>query len=138
VIQKIVVDITTTFSAGASTRAPVFLGLGGREFRLDIAQHDDFEEGDDITYVFGDESNVLSPERNDPRVGLPMSLEDAATHPVYLRLEPQKKKDDWELANVRVRVVARGGNAEYAALQGSGDRLWLGSQSGTILHLRRI
>lgn len=138
VIQKIVVDLTTTFSEGASTRGAVYLGLGGREFRLDMAQHDDFEEGDDVTYVFGEESNVLFPERNDPRLGLPLSLEDVSRHPVYVRLEPQKKKDDWEMATVRVRVSARDGKVEFAALQGGSDRLWLGSQSGTILHLRRI
>ena len=137
-IQKISVDITTTFAKGASTKGAVFLGLGGREFRLDIGDHPDFEEGDDVTYVFGDESNVMFPDRNDPRTGMPLALEDALGHPVYVRLEPHRTADDWELASIRVRVTASEGAAEFAALQGPTDRIWLGQQSGTILSLRRI
>ncbi len=137
-IQKISVDITTTYAEGASTRGAVFLGVAGREFRLDIGDHADFEEGDDLTYVFGDGSNVLFPERNDPRVGVALSLEDAAKHPCYIRLDAQKAVDDWELASVRVRVVATEGSLEFQGLQGSQERLWLGPQSGMILHLRRV
>lgn len=135
-IQKISVDITTTFAKGASTKGAVFLGLGGREFRLDIDDHDDFDEGDETTYVFGEEANVMFPERNDPRVGVPLSLKDATDFPVYVRLEPQGKEDDWELANVRVRISAESGIVELAALQGASDRVWLGRESGTILYLR--
>ena len=137
-IQKITVDITTTFAKGASTKGAVFLGLGGREFRLDIDDHDDFHEGDEVSYVFGVAANVLFPDRNDPRKGLPLSLGDATRHPVYIRLEPQAKQDDWEVANVRVRVAALSGNVAFAALQGGDERLWLGRESGTILHLRAV
>ena len=135
-IQKISVDITTTFAAGASTKGAVYLGLGGREFRLDIDDHDDFGEGDETTYVFGEGTNVMLPERNDPRSGVPLALNDATAFPVYVRLEPAAKADDWELANVRVRVAAESGNVEFVALQGANDRIWLGRESGTILHLR--
>ena len=137
-IQKITVDITTTFAKGASTKGAVFLGLGGREFRLDIDDHDDFDEGDDTVYVLGEDSNVMFPARNDPRAGLPLSLADATRHPVYVRLEPHAKQDDWELANVRVRVDGTSGKLAFAALQGGTERLWLGRESGTILHLRAV
>ena len=137
-IQKITVELTTTFAKGASTRGAVFLGFGGREFRLDIADHDDFEEGDDTVYVLGEGGNVMFPERNDPRAGLPLSLGDSTHFPVYVRLQPHAKQDDWELASVRVRVAASGGSLEFAVLQGGTERLWLGNESGTILHLRAV
>lgn len=135
-IHHVAVDITTTFAEGASTDGAVYLGLGGREFRLDIGDHHDFVEGDEVTYVFGEGANVLFPERNDPRAGLPLSLEDVRRFPVYIRLEAHQKQDDWELANVRVRISASSGSVKYAALQGGTERLWLGRQSGNILHLR--
>ena len=135
-IQKILIDITTTFAEGASTNGAVFLGLAGREFRLDIAQYDDFQEGEDVTYCLGEGSNVRYPERNDPRADMPLTLEDAGRFPCYIRLEAHKAADDWELGNVRVRVIADEGKAEFAALQGSRQRIWLGPQSGDILYLR--
>ena len=134
-IQKITVDIATTHHEGASTKGAVYLGLGGREFRLDIDDHDDFHEGDEVSYVFGVAANVLFPDRNDPRKGLPLSLGDATRHPVYIRLEPQGRQDDWEIASVSVRVAALSGEVAFAALQGPGERIWLGRESGTILYL---
>ena len=136
-IQKIVVDIATTFAEGADTTAAVYLGLGGREFRMDIQDHDDFEEGDEVTYVFGEGANVLFPERNDPRLGLRLTVDDVKAFPAYLRLDPHKDKDDWEVANVRVTVHAEEGQVVLAALQAPDERLWLGRQSGNLLYLRR-
>ena len=149
VVRKISIDLTTTFAQGSSTEGRVYLGLGGREFCCDIDEHADFAEGDETTYEFGEDSNVLHPERNDPRQGLPLSLEDVTRQPVYVRLDPgynrrmlsghveRDAQDDWNLGSVRVRVLASEGTATFSALDGSSDQIWLGPQSGLILHLRR-
>lgn len=137
-IERIAVDIVTGFARGAGTAGLVFLGLGGREFRLDIAEHDDFEEGDEVTYEFGADSNVRHPDRNDPRTGCPITFEDVDAFPVYIRLEPRAADDDWHVVSVRVRAAGHDGETRrWSALDGSSDALWLGRQSGAILHLRR-
>jgi hypothetical protein len=136
-VRKITIDITTSFAKGAGTDGQAFLGLGGREFRLDIADHEDFERGDETTYELGEGSNVVKPERNDPRVGLPITLDDVLAHPVYLRLVPDDKADDWNLANIRVKIQAGHEIVRYRALEGPQENIWLGYQSGTWLHLKR-
>ena len=148
-VRKISVDLTTTFARGSSTAGRVYLGAGGREFCCDIEEHEDFEEGDETTYEFGEDANVRLPDRNDPRQGLPLALEDVTRQPVYIRLEPgyqrrllsgiveRDEDDDWNVGGVRVRVQASEGTALYAALEGASEQVWLGPQSGLILHLRR-
>ena len=136
-VRKISVEITTSFAKGASTDGDVFLGLGGREFRLDIADHEDFGDGDETTYEFGEGANVSHPERNDPRRGLPLELDHVTSRPVYIRLDAHDGADDWNVANVRVRVQATDGGAEYSALDGGSENIWLGKQSGSVLHLHR-
>ena len=135
-IRQIFVDMVTAFSKGASTRGEVYLGLGGREFRLDLDAHHEIEEGDEVTYVFGERANVANAERNDPRKGMPLRLEDIPPFPAYIRLVPHNKSDDWNVANIRVRVVATEGGTELSALDGSTGNIWLGTQSGTMLYLR--
>lgn len=137
-VRKITVDITTSFAKGAGTEGQAFLGLGGREFRLDIEEHADFDRGDETTYEFGEGANVVHPERNDPRLGLPVSLDDVLAHPVYLRLVPKDRADDWNVASVLVKVQAGAHDVvRYSALEGPQENIWLGTQSGTCLHLKR-
>ena len=137
-VRKITVDITTSFAKGAGTEGQAFLGLGGREFRLDIDEHADFDRGDETTYEFGEGANVVHPERNDPRLGCPVTMEDVIAHPVYLRLVPKDRADDWNVASIRVRVQAGAHDVvRYTALDGAQDNIWLGIQSGTCLHLKR-
>ncbi len=135
-IRKISVDINTSFAQGAGTNGQVYLGIGGREFRLDIADHEDFEAGDEMTYEFGDDANVMFPDRNDPRRGVIMTRAIIRTLPVYIRFQPRDGSDDWNLANVRVRVLGETGTALYSALDGNSEHVWLGPQSGLLLHLQ--
>lgn len=137
IVRKITVDITTSFAKGAGTEGQVFLGLGGREFRLDVDSHEDFERGDEITYELGEDANVRLPDRNDPRTGYPIHVEDVLAKPVYIRLVPHDKSDDWNLANVHVRILASDADLRFAALDGPHDNIWLGPQSGNIVHLKR-
>jgi hypothetical protein len=136
-VRKITIDITTSFAEGAGTEGQVFFGIGGREFRLDIDDHEDFERGDEMTYELGEGANVKDRERNDPRKGMPIDLDAVLTHPVYLRLVSHKASDDWNIANVRARVVAEEETLRFSALEGGADNIWLGPQSGSWLYLRR-
>lgn len=138
IVRKITVDITTSFAKGAGTEGQVFLGLGGREFRLDIDSYEDFDRGDEVTYELGEDANVRFPERNDPRQGFPIGIDDVTAKPVYLRLAPHDKSDDWNLANVHVRISAGDEELRYAALDGAQENIWLGPQSGNLVHLKRI
>jgi hypothetical protein len=137
-VRKITVEITTSYADGAGTEGAVFLGLGGREFRLDIDDYEDFDRGDEHAYELGEDANVRFADRNDPRQGMPLSLADIASRPAYLRLEPRGKSDDWNVASVTVRVVAGSETVRYGALQGSNESIWLGPQSGTTLHLKKL
>lgn len=137
IVRKITIDITTSFAKGAGTEGEVFLGLGGREFRLYIDEQEDFEAGDEVTYELGEGANIENRERNDPRMGMPISIDDVLTHPVYIRLVSHKASDDWNIANVRARIVAEEETLRYGALEGSQDNIWLGPQSGSWLYLRR-
>ena len=137
-VRKITVEITTSYAPGAGTEGQVFLGIGGREFRLDIEAYEDFDRGDEVVYELGEDANVRFPERNDPRQGYPLTVENVGSRPVYLRLVPRDKSDDWNLANVHVRVLAGDRQVRFGALDGSSDNIWLGPQSGTTLLLTRI
>jgi hypothetical protein len=136
-VRKIIVELHTDSDEGASTKGQVFLGLGGREFRLDIKGHDDFDQNEEAIYELGEGSNVLNSARNDPRTGMPVTIEAVTTFPAYIRLAPRKDSDDWKLA--LVKVVAIGGDHEvrFAALDATNEDLWLGPQSGNCLYLRR-
>lgn len=138
-IRKIVVDVVTSFATGAGTRAPVFLGLGGREFRLTVEESSDFERGGEMSYQCGEDANVAFPDRNDPRTGVPLCVGNLLAHPVYLRLEARSERDDWnvEAVAVRVMIATERRALRYCALEGPHESIWLGVQSGTTLQLHR-
>lgn len=138
-VRRIVVDIATGFASGAGTRGDVYLGLGGREFRLRVDQGSDFEQGAEMSYQLGEDGNVLDPARNDPRVGRPVRVGDVLGHPVYVRMQPRGDKDDWNVDAVQVRVLHEDERRaiRFSALDGPSENVWLGAQSGTMLHLGR-
>ncbi|WND35920.1 PLAT/LH2 domain-containing protein [Streptomyces sp. BB1-1-1] len=81
-ITKITVQLWTASDAEAGTNGFVYLGIAGREFHLETSR-DDFEAGDNYTYIFGD---------------------DADRYPVYLRFEGKDNDDAWCLEGVTVTV----------------------------------
>jgi hypothetical protein len=65
-INRIELRLRTGDRQDAGTDGDVFLGLAGREFNVDTTS-EDFERGNDRTYIFGEGANVLRPPENDPR-----------------------------------------------------------------------
>ncbi|MEU6394410.1 hypothetical protein [Streptomyces sp. NPDC046939] len=140
-ITKLSVQLYTATDSEAGTDGFVYLGIAGREFHVD-ASRDDFEPGDNYTYVFGDGTNVLDPDRNDPRLPR-LDTDDLDRYPVYLRFAGKDNDDDWCVERVTVTVNPGGpGSSTYdnPRLAGSGvDRkIWLGKRCGETVRLRRI
>src|SRR3954451_15060131 len=93
-VTGILCQVITGNVDGGGTDGRVYLGLGGREFRLDSGAND-FGRGSWREFVMGlgpvqpeppsTQVRVLNSEQNDPRVGLPIRRLDT---PVYIRFEP--------------------------------------------------
>jgi hypothetical protein len=138
VIHKITVDVVTGGDDDAGTDGDVYLGMAGREFWMNVENQDDFEAGDHACYIFGEDSNVAHADRNDPRKDRPVHDADVDRFPVYVRMVPHGRHDDWELAEVRVSVYSEAGVRHYGALLEPGQKLWLGRTSGLYCYLDRL
>jgi hypothetical protein len=126
--------------AEAPNGAAVFVGLCGREFAVNHGDLD-FTRGHDFTYVFGDQSNVVNAQDNDPRSPMPLDTDDRLVFPTYIRYEsppaiPNPDIRGWNLEAVRI-VLNPGPNQIVlpTGLPGVAQDLWLGG-SGKILYLR--
>jgi hypothetical protein len=84
-VTGILCQVITGKQSGAGTDGRVYLGFGGREFRLDSSK-DDYERGSWREYILGAAPNepVLPPpeirverkEWNDPTEGMPIEVAD--------------------------------------------------------------
>jgi hypothetical protein len=139
-ITKIVAQVATADVEYAGTQSRVYLGIAGREFRLATGDGD-FVRGAKKEFVFGDGTNVLNPEHNDPRLSPVLETADLDHHPVYLRMGEDGQEPAWCLDHVLVTVNPgpHGRVYDCPALDGSGPehRTWLEEMRGTVLHLRR-
>ena len=84
----------------------VFLGFAGREFRCRLENDNNanpfHRRNQAVTLTFGAASNVEDSEINNPRDPV-MDFADATNFPVYLRTEPNIRKD-WEIVSARVET----------------------------------
>ncbi|MER7623852.1 hypothetical protein [Streptomyces sp. NPDC126503] len=143
-ISRIRVDVQTASETPAKTTSRIYLGFGGREFRLrtQSSPGNDFAPGARQDFYLGADPNVAQPERNDPREPrLPATALDGE---VYLRLHPAGDHRDWVIERARVHVFS--GAQELAvydtpALRDANSplkhKIWLGDDSGHIYHLER-
>jgi hypothetical protein len=142
-VTGIVCPIITGDVDGAGTDGDIYLGIGGREFRLD-SREDDYERGSWREYVLGTaplESNLAPPQirvrnwdRNDPTLRFLLDTNDLPRTPVYIRFEPQGAYDNWNLFFAAALVYAGTFCVGYAPPETFND-LWLGQASGKVLHL---
>lgn len=129
-VSRIDLRIRTAAGDASATNGRVYLGLGGREFRIPGP----FRSGEDRTYTFGESANVAEVEWNDPRRHLPLDHLDMGRHPTYLRLEMTDSSANWHIGLVELVVHAVGTSITKAKLEGN-DSLWLGDPYGKILYL---
>ena len=142
-ISGILCQVVTGNVDGAGTDGRVYLGLGGREFRLDSVA-DDFEKLSWREYVIGaapDEPllprpriRVKNAERNDPRQGLPLDSDCLSRTPVYLRFEPATAGDNWDLAFAAALIYGDRFITAYT-LPTDFHNLWLGQATGKVVYL---
>ena len=133
-IQSIQVNINTLDVDGAGTDGSVYLGVCGREFKLDTTA-DDFEQGSGRQYVLGDGADVVNKGRNDPRKQL-LLTEHIAAFPVYLRFAGDDDEDHWGLA----RAIMTLNNDllpmwDTQAWIPEDEGIWLGADCGNIAFL---
>ena len=134
----------------------MYLGIGGREFRLD-QPGDQFKKGDSDDFMIGVGSNVENKKINDlplnpGSTGGADSIEikddlPTAGFPAYIRLDPRDDShNDWNVESVKVGVFAGGGGGgpppiiTYIFPKPSGHHpegtIWLGRKSGLVLYLQ--
>ena len=143
-ITGILCQVVTGDFSGAGTDGQIFLGLAGREFCLDSSA-DDFERGSLREYIMGrgplepptpPQIRVRNPERNDPRVGFPLDTANLSKCPVYIRFEPEKAGDLWNVSFAAALVYRDEGVFVAAFLVPPDfDNLWVGRNCGEALHL---
>jgi hypothetical protein len=136
-IRQIQVTVTTSDINAAGTNGKIFLGIGGREFRLD-KPGDQFERGDIDTFIIGEGSNIENPNRNDlpipngtqdsPKV----TYNDVMKFPKYIRFEPRNDGDNWNIDQVTVTTLPKTNVFQGPNPQGN---IWLGKRSGLFLGL---
>jgi hypothetical protein len=139
-ITQIRIRVVTSNRPSAGTSDFVYLGLGGREFRLQDQDltFDDFATGSDHTYVFGMGSNVIPADLNNPR-DPQLTTDDLQAFPIYIRKSEDTQsliQSNWDVEEVTVTIVAGNQQIVYSALEGPAH-LWLTNDAGLILSLKR-
>jgi hypothetical protein len=142
-VTGILCQIITGDVDGAGTDGRVYLGIGGREFRVD-SREDDYERGSWREYILGTvplETNpspqqirVRNWENNDPTLRFPLDTDNLPRTPVYIRFEPQGAGDNWNLFFAAALVYADRFFVGYSPPEDFND-LWLGQAMGKVLHL---
>lgn len=134
-ITRIDVQIITGNRPDAGADGGVYLGIGGREFRLKT-EAKDFQMNADQTFILGENANISNATNNDPRSPAPLRLELLKSFPIYIRFAPKTDEDIWNLEFVYVTVnPGQPGNWRvYHALPDT-ENLWLGASSGLYSYL---
>jgi hypothetical protein len=146
-VTGILCQIITGDVADAGTDGNVYLGIGGREFRLD-SRADDYERGSYRIYVLGlqpeypdlpePKVEVNNKAKNDPESYLPISTENLGLSPVYIRFEPESSGDNWNVTCAAAWVFTH----IYDFAVGytppvDFDNLWMGQAMGKVLYLTK-
>jgi hypothetical protein len=138
IITKIEIDIETGNIQGAGTNGRVYLGICGREFRLD-KPGDQFRVGILDKFIIGIGSNIENPNGVNDIINSTNSYEIDTylldIFPKYLRFEPQDNDDNWNVSRVELRVTDDTNIVhKFDALISNGS-IWLGENSGLLLGL---
>lgn len=137
-VTRISCRVETGTESGSSTTGFPYLGIGGREFRLDSSKPD-FGQGALFEYIMGEDANVLFPERNDPRRNFVLDTSRLDGFPVYIRFDPETASDHWKLSFVLLQIFTQGDSlARVYFSRTEADGIWLGKTAGKFLHLTRF
>jgi hypothetical protein len=132
-INRIDARIKTGNRTGAGSNGTFYLGVGGREFRLNITGTNDFEQRMDQIFTLGAETNVENPIHNNPVSPFQIVTENLNRYPKYLRFEPENATDDWNLEEIVLTVNPGPGQIVFSGL-GGGANLWLGARNSKVFY----
>ena len=150
-VETIFIRFKTADIIDAGTDLEVYVGIGGREFYIDSPRDfNDFESGDDRTYIIGNEPNVLP--KNSEHIGTGqltrylVKTENLHIFPVYVRVESDirwggetrpESRNTWFLDYVEIRVNPEKENITYSALDENDSEKYikLGLFDGRFLYL---
>jgi len=99
-VTQIEVFVSTGGVSFAGTNGIVYAGIAGREFVLDTIGND-FKPDSSLVYVMGDGTNLKNAGTLD---GQNIDTQDVPNFPAYIRFEPKRGIDKWELTDVRITV----------------------------------
>ena len=144
-LGKIVITITTGDlpDAGSSDSDAVFLGIGGREFRLN-KKNKQFRENSTDIFIIGKEYNIENQLNNDlPNIGTKNSFKleytDLDEFPKYIRYQPNSNYDKWNVETVVVEVHEYDKNYDTnnkRTFKSPSGAIWLSKQSGLYIGLK--
>lgn len=132
-ITTIEVSITTGTNG---TVGAVYLGLCGREFRLNRVGANDFMQGSISQFVLGDASHAYSvgnPDANDPKKPLPLDTADLTLFPIYLRLAGAN--GHWHVTAGTIKVMASAASQTLRIVP-PGTQIMMGPTAGEFLFVR--
>lgn len=131
-ITRIDARIVTGNRTNAGTSGEVYLGICGREFRIQ-SPGNDFKKGADRTYILGVGASVKNPTLNDPR-SPSLDTDDLDNFPKYIRFDPAGANPKWNLEEIVVTINPGAGQRVFSALNAD-KNLWLGQKSGKFCFL---
>lgn len=99
-VKSIQLDLQTADTPRAGCDGHVYLGVCGREFKVNTPK-DDFERDASDEVVFGENNNVENSEVNDPRAPQ-LFTEQAEQFPMYLRFDPKNSGGEWILQRAQL------------------------------------
>jgi hypothetical protein len=132
-ITTIEVSITT---GNNGTLGAVFLGICGREFRLNRLGQNDFMRNNVSQFVLGDASHSFSvgnPDANDPKKPMPLDSADLDLFPTYVRLAGANAH--WHVTAGTIKVYM-GAASQTLRILPPGMDLLLGPTAGEFLFIR--
>lgn len=132
-VLKVVVK-TGSSEMSSGTDSHVFLGIGGREFHLVVDAKKDFESGQTDTFVLGEGTNIGTlPSDNDPRFPYQLVTETLSKYPIYIRFEPSREDDRWEIDEISVIVNPGSQQIVFSAL-GGGSHIFLSNRGTKVMY----
>ncbi len=140
-IKRIEVHIRMACMPESRPDGELYIGIGGREFGVALKRDDLPPEGV-LVYAFGENPSPLKHAgENDPSAQR-LTTETLRDYPVYVRYEPDGKKDNWCIEDLGI-VANSGGEDEtrfraaiLSTAEGSeAPRIWLGKRLGKMIYL---
>lgn len=129
-------DKVAVEGTNAGTKGEVYLGIGGREFRLALPSQRPFIPNSTVTIVLGPRCNVEYNFYN--ALDCPnLYVEDLDVLPKYIRFQPVDINDSWFVIEAKVTVNPGAAEKCYTKLS-KFDGCWFSAKGTTILYFRHL